>query len=72
MSIEQLEVGDKVTTTNCFQRSEYVISRVTKTLAKSRRADGYEHTFKRHISGNMSHPSQSYCLTRYAVEKAKS
>lgn len=63
-------VGDTVITETCFGKNTFVITRVTKTLAKSKRADGYEHTFKRFISRSMQHPYQPYNLTKYSVVKA--
>lgn len=43
-----LEIGDIVIVENYLVRSEYKITRVTKTLALSKRAsDGYEHRFYR-------------------------
>ena len=43
-----LEVGDTVVVENYLVRSEYKITRVTKTLALSKReSDGYEHRFYR-------------------------
>ena len=63
-----LHVGDIVVVTTCMSNHEYLITRVTNTLAKSRRADGYEHTFKRKISSNMSHP-YSNDKTEYRVKK---
>ena len=66
-----LEVGDTVITKTCFGENRFKITRVTKTLAKSKRgSDGYEHTFKRRISSSMAHPEQSYSLVRYSVERA--
>lgn len=43
-----LEIGDIVVVENCLVRSKYKITRVTKTLALSKReSDGYEHRFYR-------------------------
>ena len=43
-----LEVGDIVVVENYLVKSEYKITRVTKTLALSKRpSDGYEHRFYR-------------------------
>lgn len=56
---EQLEVGDLIVTQTFLGQSKYPITRVTKTLAKSKREDdGYEQTFKRTVSSNLSHPYQ--------------
>ncbi len=43
-----LEIGDVVIVENPLGRSEYEITRVTKTLALSKRpSDGFEHRFYR-------------------------
>ena len=43
-----LEIGDKVVVENSLTKSVYVITRVTKTQALSKRdSDGYEHRFYR-------------------------
>lgn len=64
---ELLEVGDIVVTKSMMGVREYPITRVTKTLAKSRRDDKYEHTFKRIISSNMRHPYEQWSTTDYHV-----
>lgn len=66
---DQVEVGDLIVTKHGLGGvKRYPITRVTKTLAKSKRAkDGYEHTFKRHVSGDMTHPYQSWNTTSYKV-----
>ena len=64
-----LQVGDVVITDNMMGVIEYPITRVTKTLAKSRRNDGYEYTFKREISCSMAHPYQQWNTTKYSVRK---
>ena len=65
-----VEVGDVIVTKNSLGGiSRFPITRVTKTLAKSKRKDGYEHTFKRFISNNMAHPPERWDLTKYEVEK---
>jgi len=70
---ELLEVGDSLIVTNglgCVHK--YRITRVTKKLAKSlREDDGYEYTFKRHISHDMSHPHQRWNQSVYTVERCK-
>lgn len=68
---ELLNVGDVLIVKNFLGTSRLKITRVTKTLAKSKRDDGYEHTFKREISGNMSHPYQPHSCTKYTVERAQ-
>ena len=64
-----LQVGDVVITDNMMGVIEYPITRVTKTLAKSRRDNDYEHTFKREISCSMAHPYQQWNTTKYSVRK---
>ena len=65
-----LEVGDTVKTVNPLTTHKFVITRVTKTLAKSKReSDGHEYTFKRQISFDMSHPRIPYSRTQYFVER---
>lgn len=64
-------VGDKLIAETCFGKNVYTITRVTKTLAFSKRDDdGYEYTFKRKISWDMGHPRQKWNTTKYSVEKA--
>lgn len=71
MKSKNLEVGDILEVSNVFGASRYLITRVTKTLAMSKRAeDGYEHKFKREISSNMSHPAIRHNnLNKYKVIK---
>lgn len=70
---ELVDVGDIITTSNWAGSTAFLITRVTKTLAMSRRAsDGYEHRFKRVISRDMSHPHHQYNTTKYEVIKANS
>lgn len=64
---DMLEVGDIVVTSSMMGVRNYPITRVTKTLAKSRRDANYEHTFKRAISSNMQHPGERWNTTRYSV-----
>ena len=66
---ELLEVGDKLHVTSVFGISWFKITRVTKTLAISKRSDGYELRFKRVISHSMSHPSQQWDSNTYTVER---
>ena len=69
MSRELLEVGDVLITTTCFGSHRFPITRVTKTLAKSKReSDDYEYTFKRRISHDMKHPPERWNTTKYTVE----
>jgi len=64
-------VGDTLKTTNSLGGVyEYPITRVTKTLALSKRAsDGYEYRFKRVKSFSMAHPYHEYNTTRYEIVK---
>ena len=68
---ELLNVGDVVSVTNPLNcEHQYKITRTTKTLAMSKHGDdGYEHTFKRLISGSMAHPKRSYDLNIYKVKR---
>ena len=67
---ELLEVGDKVVIENFLGRSVFPITRVTKTLALSKReSDGYEYKFKREISHNMSYPKDIWSNNTYNVIK---
>ena len=69
MSAELVQVGDTITTDTGVSTHDYLITRVTKTLALSKRkSDGYEYKFKRVISGNMSHPYYMWSRTRYKVK----
>lgn len=66
--VDLVNIGDTIQTKTFMGVNNFVITRVTKTLAMSKReSDGYEHTFKRLISWNMSHPSQRYNTTEYNV-----
>ena len=67
MDEKLVEVGDLLITENCFGKSKYQITRITKTLAMSKREDGYEFKFKRQISGNMAHPYIEWSTTDYKV-----
>ena len=66
---DQVEVGDVIVTKHPLGGvHSYPVTRLTKTLAKSKRAkDGYEHTFKRYVSGDMTHPYQSWNTIGYKV-----
>lgn len=66
-----LNVGDVLIVKTIFGSSRFTITRVTKTLALSKReSDGYEYKFKRNISYNMSHPKEYWSTTKYTVEKS--
>lgn len=63
-------VGDTLIVDAGLVVHRYRITRVTKTLAKSMRpSDGYEYTFKREISNNMSHPYERWDTCNYSVER---
>ena len=62
---ELLSVGDFLETKHAFGGSRYKITRVTKTLALSKREDGFEHRFTRSVSFNMSKPCDVWSMTRY-------
>ncbi len=68
MCRDVLNVGDTLITTTCFGSNRFEITRVTKTLAISKRKDGYETKFKRFISSNMSHPTERWNTVKYSVE----
>ena len=69
MGVKLLQVGDILITHTVVGERHYPITRVTKTLAKSRRDDKYEHSFKREIGANMTHPYQQWSTTTYEVIK---
>ncbi len=65
-----LEVGDKLIIENCFGCNWFRITRVTKTLAISkRRSDGFEFRFKREIELSMAHPRRAFDTSKYTVER---
>jgi len=66
-----VEVGDVIQTTSFIGTSDFPITRVTKTLAFSKRkSDGHEYTFKRLISHDMNHPYQQWSTISFAVVKS--
>ncbi len=69
-----LEIGDKVVVENGLTKSVYVITRVTKTQALSKReSDGYEHRFHRDTKkkkGVAYHKSR-FDQNTYRIIKAK-
>lgn len=67
-----LEVGDTVVVENCLVRSEYKITRVTKTLALSKRpSDGYEHRFYRDTKNKgVAYHKSRFDRNTYSVVKA--
>ena len=66
-----LQVGDVVIAKNIMGKTEYKITRVTKTLAMSLADDSYEHPFKREISSSMSHPYRQWNMNTYSVRKGE-
>lgn len=67
-----LEIGDVVIVENWFARSEYKITRVTKTLALSKRAsDDYEHRFYRDTKNKgVAYPKSRFDQNTYNIIKA--
>ena len=61
-----VEVGDTLCTKNLGTHN-FMITRTTKTLAMSKRPDGYEHKFKRAIGVDMGHPYERWNTTTYTV-----
>lgn len=69
---ELLQVGDIVIKETIIGISTFQITRVTKTLAKSKReSDGFEHTFKRIVSSNMQHPYMQWTSSKYFAVKGE-
>ena len=67
-STEYVEVGDTIISTSFLGESHFPASRVTKTLAISKReSDGYEHRFQRYISSDMSYPQGKWNSVKYRV-----
>ena len=65
-----VEVGDKVIYETFLSSVYFIITRVTKTLAFSKKdSDDYEYTFKRKIGVNMAHPPRNYDTAIYTVER---
>ncbi len=65
-----MEVGDIIQTTSFMGTNNFPVTRVTKTLAMSKRkSDGYEQKFKREISHDMSHPYQQWSTITFNVIK---
>ena len=67
-----LEIGDIVVVENCFVRNEFKITRVTKTLALSKRAsDGYEHRFYRDTKNKgVAYYKHRFDQNTYSIIKA--
>lgn len=67
-----LEIGDIVVVENALVRSEYKITRVTKTQALSKRpSDGYEHRFYRDTkSKGVAYHKSRFDQNTYSVIKA--
>lgn len=66
-----LEVGDIVVVENVYGKNEYKITRVTKTLALSRReSDGYEHRFYRGTEKKgAAYPKRRFDKNTYSIIK---
>ena len=62
-------VGDVIKVINRFGVGNFPITRVTKTLAFSKREDGYERSWKRKISANMSHPYDLWDKSTYTIKR---
>lgn len=63
-----IEVGDSVVVDNGLTRHIYKITRVTKTLALSKRADdGYEHRFNRDPTKGIPYPRERWSMTKYTL-----
>lgn len=67
-----LEVGDTVIVENALVRSKYKITRVTKTLALSKRpSDGYEHRFYRDTKNKgVAYNKSRFDQNTYSIIKA--
>ena len=62
------QIGDVILAETNLSCQQYKITRVSKTLAFSKRkSDGYEYTFKRKISLSMIHPYRQWSTTKYTV-----
>tara|TARA_R110000782_G_scaffold266939_1_gene361820 strand:- start:219 stop:482 length:264 start_codon:yes stop_codon:yes gene_type:complete len=67
---DRVSTGDTIITKTFMGENRFKITRVTATLAMSKReSDGYEHKFKRFISSGMGHPYRAYDTTSYRVER---
>jgi hypothetical protein len=67
-----LEVGDTVIVENALVTSKYKITRVTKTLALSKRpSDGYEHRFYRDTKNKgVAYYKDRFDQNTYSIIKA--
>ena len=68
---ELVNIGDTIVVIGPLgNKNSYPVTRVTKTLAMSKRkSDGYEYRFKRVISWDMSHPYEEWNRIKYTVIK---
>ena len=68
-----LEIGDIVVVGTMLGKSEYKITRVTKTLALSKRpSDGYEHRFYRDTKNKgVAYHKSRFDQTTYSIIKAR-
>jgi len=63
-----VEIGDEIVTIQQGGMSTFTITRVTDTLAYSKKeSSGSEDVFKRKISDNMGHPIQRFNVAKYIV-----
>lgn len=66
-----VEPGDVIVVKTFLGENNYPITRVTKTLAISRKkniiGDWIDHRFKRVVSLNMCHPADSFNVNQYTV-----
>lgn len=66
-----LEIGDIVIVENALVTSKYKITRVTKTLALSKReSDGYEHRFYRDTKKGVAYQKHRFDQNTYSIIKA--
>jgi hypothetical protein len=65
---DMLEVGDIIISDNILGKRNYVITRVTKTSALSKRPnDGFENKWQRVCQWDMTKPNQDWNTTSYSV-----
>jgi len=62
-----VEIGDNIFIKQPGSMSTFTITRVTDTLAYSKKSGGSEDVFKREISDNMGHPVQRFNVAEYIV-----
>lgn len=65
---ELVEVGDKIIVDSGLGTHKFPVTRVTKTLALSKREDdGFEFRFKRLVAYDMVHPQEKWNTSKYYV-----